>query len=245
MAVPSAGQYQPYITEASSGTGLPIGVVQAQAYDESGYNPHATSSAGAEGFWQFLPSTYNAVAAQAGVSPGTEYNVADETKAYVVYMNQLLKEEGGSIQKALEAYNAGPGNLPAGAGYAQHILSEAGTSSSATTSTPAQAQTAAADIHIPGFGGITSLLDPATWLKDIGNSILGIFGLGSGKDLFQRFAIILLGAALLIVGIRILSSGTSSKQNVVGQLPDREEKSPVSKTADVSSGEAVEAAAVA
>lgn len=44
---------------------------------------------------------------------------------YVVYMRELIGSEG-SLRNALAAYNAGPGNLPAGYGYADTILSAAG-----------------------------------------------------------------------------------------------------------------------
>jgi hypothetical protein len=43
-------------------------------------------------------------------------------------MNQLLAEEHGDVRNALAAYNAGPGNLSAGYGYADSILSLAGQS---------------------------------------------------------------------------------------------------------------------
>jgi transglycosylase-like protein with SLT domain len=268
MAVPSAGQYQKYIDEAAKGTGIPEPIVAAQAYDESGFNPGATSSAGAEGFWQFLPSTYNSVAKQAGVPPGTEYNVADETKAYIVYMDQLLKEEGGSIYKALEAYNAGPGNLTAGAGYASSILSAAGASSSATagkgTGTGAVATGGDSGSTPATTTGITSILDPSTWVNDIINVFLKGLGLGSIKDLLQRLGLILLGVALILVGIRILTGG-SNKQTFNFQMPQskeeesskseskapRQKRSPVAKTkapkaaTNVGASEAVEAAAVA
>jgi Transglycosylase SLT domain len=260
VSVPAPpSQYATYIQSAASGTGIPQGVVQAQAFTESGYNPAAVSPAGAEGFWQFLPSTYNAVASQAGVPQGTEFNVADETKAYIVYMNQLLSEEGGNVFKALEAYNAGPGNLSAGASYATQIEKEAGVSqsTSAGQSTPSNVQTAGISFPNP-LGGIASLLDPMTWLKDIGSWILGGFGLSSAKDLWQRLGLILLGVALILVGVRILSSGTGgSKSAPVNITEENEERSPVSKSRKTTvesgskaatktgAGDAIEAAAVA
>lgn len=203
--VPS--NYVPYVKQASSGTGLPYALVAAQANDESGFNANAVSSAGAEGWLQFLPSTYNAYAAQAGVPQNTEFNVADETKVYVAYMNSLLKTEGGSIFKALEAYNAGPGNLQAGAGYASSIMSAAGVSQSAqagggsNTSTSPDAQTASFIPGIPGIPGVNTII------QDVGGAILKAFGVSSVKDMFQRLGLILFGAVLIYVGIRILSEG--------------------------------------
>src|SRR5271166_1970050 len=103
-----------YIQEAAKGTGLPQSVVAAQNYTESAYGANeGPSSAGAEGPWQFLPSTY----AGTGEPAGTETNWADSTQAYITYMNSLLKQENGNVRNALAAYNAGPGNLAAGYGY--------------------------------------------------------------------------------------------------------------------------------
>ena len=230
-------QYVPYEQSAAAGTGLPITVVEAQSSLESGDNPSATSSAGAEGYWQFLPSTYNQYAAQAGVPQGTEYNVADETKVYIAYMNALLKQEGGSIYKALEAYNAGPGNLAAGAGYANRIMSDAGVPVSATAGTASA--TLASSIQPAQTTGIVNSilgpLDPATWISDLGKAVMSVFGLSSIKDMMQRLGLILFGVALILVGIRILTGGSSGKQtiNVSG------------KTGKSTAGEAAEVAEVA
>lgn len=216
MATVPAG-YQQYVNEASAGTGIPVNVVAAQAQAESNFNPHAVSPTGAEGFWQFEPGTYNAVAAQAGVPRGTEFNVADETKAYVTYMNQLLQQEGGSVFKALEAYNAGPGNLPAGAGYASGILAAAHQprtlSSKGGSGTPINAT-------LTSFPG--GSLDPLNWPGQINNAISnginsigqsfinGLFnalGIPTLKDLLQRLGLILLGVVIILVGFSLLGKG--------------------------------------
>lgn len=116
-------QYQGYVRDAASALGIPEQVVAAQIDLESSFNPQAKSPAGAEGIAQFEPGTF----AQYGPKGGSPYNVGDAFTAYVAYMRELLHQEGGDLRKALEAYNAGPGNLPAGAGYASQILSAAGT----------------------------------------------------------------------------------------------------------------------
>lgn len=260
--VPSS--YVPLVQSAASGTGLPYNVVAAQANMESGFQSGATSSAGAEGWLQFLPSTYNAVAQQAGVSAGTEYNPADEEKAYVVYMNQLLSEEGGSIYKALEAYNAGPGNLGAGAGYASSIMAAANTPTSAT----AGQQTTTTGINIPNpfsmilpgnigqelFGNLG---------QDLVGGLLSSLGLPSLKDALERFALIVLGFVLLIVGIRIFTSGggsqpiqitntetpeettTTRRVNAPGVRHTSTVKRATKEASGVGAGEAIDAAAIA
>lgn len=113
-------QYRSYVANAAAQTGIPASVVAAQINLESSFNPNAVSSAGAQGIAQFVPGTF------AAYGNGSPFNVADAFQAYINYMNDLLKQEGGSVRKALEAYNAGPGNLGAGAGYASTILSRAG-----------------------------------------------------------------------------------------------------------------------
>ena len=217
VAVPK--QYQPYVRQASQATGIPQSVIAAQAQAESNFNSGAVSSTGAEGWLQFEPQTYNAYAGQAGVPANSEFNVADETKVYDVYMNSLLKQEGGSVFRALEAYNAGPGNLAAGQQYANSILQKAGQSQSLSSKGSSQSATLA---DFPGGG-----FDPLNWPGDvynaannavgdafssIGNSIINsIFsalGIPSLKDLLQRLGLILLGAALILVGINMLTKGT-------------------------------------
>lgn len=217
VAVPK--QYQPYVRQASQATGIPQSVIAAQAQAESNFNSGAVSSTGAEGWLQFEPQTYNAYAGQAGVPANSEFNVADETKVYDVYMNSLLKQEGGSVFRALEAYNAGPGNLAAGQQYANSILQKAGQSQSLSSKGGSQSATLT---DFPGGG-----FDPLNWPGDvynaannavgdafssIGNSIINsIFsalGIPSLKDLLQRLGLILLGAALILVGINMLTKGT-------------------------------------
>jgi len=111
-----------YIQQAAQGTGLPESVVAAQVQVESSYDSGAVSPAGAEGPYQFMPSTWAAL----GLPAGQEFDWAASTQAYITYMSQLLQWSGGNIAQALAAYNAGPANWQAGLGYADQILSMAG-----------------------------------------------------------------------------------------------------------------------
>ena len=116
MAIVVPDQYRLGILEAAQHTGLSFAIVAAQAYVESGFNPGAVSPAGAEGFWQFLPSTF------AAYGSGSPFNFNDETLAYINFMRALLQQFGGNVRNALAAYNAGPGNIGAGLGYADEII---------------------------------------------------------------------------------------------------------------------------
>lgn len=224
--------YASLIAQMSQATGLPQSVIAAQANDESGFNPNAVSNTGAEGWLQFEPTTYNAVAAQAGVAPGTEFNPADEAKAYDVFMNQLLKEEGGSVQKALAAYNAGPGDIAAGMGYANTILSNAGTgnitvpttggSSSPGGGTSSGATAAAILDDFPG-GSFNPLNWPSEAGQAAGGAIAGQITAGIGNGIesavegifgsimtnlgFRSGKDFLIRAGLIIAGFIILVIG--------------------------------------
>lgn len=116
-----------YIRAAAAGTGLPYDVVACQVNEESGFNAAAVSPAGAEGPYQFLPSTFAAYAS------GSPFSWRDSTIAYIAFMSALLRTFHGDVRIALAAYNAGPGNYGAGLGYADTILSCAGTGNITTS----------------------------------------------------------------------------------------------------------------
>jgi LysM repeat protein len=111
-----------YVRQAARGTGLPESVVAAQVQVESSYDPGAVSPAGAEGPYQFMPSTW----ATLGFPAGQEFNWDTSTHAYISFMRLLLAWSGGNVRQALAAYNAGQANWQVGLGYADQILSMAG-----------------------------------------------------------------------------------------------------------------------
>lgn len=108
-------------------------------------------------------------------------------------------------------------------------------------------------ITIPGIGGGISV----SGLVESGiNQVLKMLGISGGlKDMFERFGLIILGFALVIMGIHLLSGGSGGGSNVVVNEPKNSASSSkvksasgeASKTATKKSieGEAVEAAAVA
>lgn len=232
----------------SSATGLPYSVEAAQANAESGFSATAVSSAGAEGWLQFLPSTYQGYASQAGVGAASEFDPASEAKVYDLYMQSLLKQYSGNIRNALAAYNAGPGNLSAGYGYADSIMAAAGTASNAKTTTTG--------ISIPNPFNALGGLSVSGVVTDAMNAVLKAMGLGSMKDLMERAGLLILGFVLVIVGIRILAggsgSGSSSSFNNPPQqqgevaAPVRSEGKRAAKGVEsVGAKDAIEAAAVA
>ena len=119
---PQVGQVPGTLIKWAAGViGIPCQVVAAQINEESGGNPGAVSPTGAQGVAQFEPGTW-----QGEGCTGSPFNVNDAMKCYAKYMYSLVRQFHGNVRDALAAYNAGPGHLAAGYGYADAILGAAG-----------------------------------------------------------------------------------------------------------------------
>jgi Transglycosylase SLT domain/D-alanyl-D-alanine carboxypeptidase len=99
-------EYREPLLQAARRWGVSAGLLAAQLEAESGFNPHAASSAGALGIAQFMPST----AAAYGLHDPFDPVAAIDAEAHL--MADLLKRFG-SATLALAAYNAGPGAVAA------------------------------------------------------------------------------------------------------------------------------------
>ncbi len=102
---PSAGAsaYGPLIEQAAARNGLDPAVLYGLIQQESGFDPSATSSAGALGLTQLMPGT----AASLGVTE--PLNPAQSIEGGARYLGELMRQFGGNTSDALAAYNAGPG----------------------------------------------------------------------------------------------------------------------------------------
>ena len=94
-------RYAPAIARAAQRWSVSGALLAAQLYRESGFNPFARSSAGAQGIAQFMPAT----AAALGLRD--PYDAAASIDAQAHLMRDLLRDFG-SVPLALAAYNAGP-----------------------------------------------------------------------------------------------------------------------------------------
>src|SRR4051812_14452304 len=102
--VPDA--YAPAISRAAQRWNVSATLLAAQLYQESHFNPFASSPAGARGIAQFMPST----AAAYGLRDPTDAAASIDAQAHL--MRDLLRRFG-AVDLALAAYNAGPGPVAA------------------------------------------------------------------------------------------------------------------------------------
>jgi soluble lytic murein transglycosylase-like protein len=99
-------RFAPAIARAAQRWSVAGALLAAQLYRESGFNPFARSSAGAQGIAQFMPGT----AAALGLHD--PYDAAASIDAQAHLMRDLLRTFG-SVPLALAAYNAGPAPVQA------------------------------------------------------------------------------------------------------------------------------------
>lgn len=99
-------QYRDPILRSAARWGVPPALMAGQLMAESGFDPNAGSSAGAQGIAQFMPST----AAAYGLANPYDPVAAIDAEAHL--MSDLLRQFG-SPELALAAYNAGPAPVEA------------------------------------------------------------------------------------------------------------------------------------
>lgn len=177
------------VNSAAAQLGIPAEVVAAQIFLESSWNPNAVSQTGAQGLTQFEPGTW----AEFGAG-GNPFDPQASFNAYVRYMKNLLNVEGGDLQKTLAAYNAGPGNINAGMGYANQIMSTAGTGTTVAAtgggnSTPVGSSSSGDYTPLSPYGATTNapaVLDSATLAASYGYSAAMLNSSPDLKNLFSK-----------------------------------------------------------
>lgn len=92
------------INEMAEKYNLDPALLAAMAEQESGFNQSAQSEAGAMGIMQLMPGTAEGL----GVDPS---DLRGNLEGGAKYLRQLLDKYDGDVEKALAAYNAGPGSL--------------------------------------------------------------------------------------------------------------------------------------
>ncbi len=105
--------YDDLFRQYSSSAGLDWRLLAAQCYQESGFDPQAISSMGAQGLMQLMPSTADAMGVPADKRFDPEQNIAAAAR-YIRKTSQSfadIKDGNERICFALAAYNGGVGHV--------------------------------------------------------------------------------------------------------------------------------------
>ena len=94
-----------YFEEAAEKYNVDVKLLKAIAHAESNFNPNATSSSGAMGVMQLMPSTAKSL----GITDA--YNAYDNIMGGAKVIAEHLANYNGDVSLALAAYNAGSGNV--------------------------------------------------------------------------------------------------------------------------------------
>jgi hypothetical protein len=171
-----------------------------QLWIQNGGNPAAADIAAAV-----------ALAESGGDSSATNTNTDGSTDRGLWQINSVhgalsTFDVTGNVKAAIQVSNNGANWSPwvtYVSGAFRKFLSP--TTAASTGTLPANT-TSASGIGLPGVGGIS-----VSGLVTSGiNALLGMLGLGSLKDMVERAGLIILGFALVILGIHLLANGGSS-----------------------------------
>jgi len=106
---PVPPQFAAALSQAAASANVSPTLLAALVWQESRWNPQALSPKGAIGLAQLMPGT----ARDLGVDPT---NPASNLVGGARYLRQLLDQFDGNVEKALAAYNAGPGRVRSAGG---------------------------------------------------------------------------------------------------------------------------------
>ncbi len=100
----SGGKIHDIIKEAAEKYRLPVALLHSVIKHESNFNAKAVSSSGARGLMQLMPQTAKSLGVKNIFDP------RENIMAGAKYLRKML-DQFGSLELALAAYNAGPGNV--------------------------------------------------------------------------------------------------------------------------------------
>jgi soluble lytic murein transglycosylase-like protein len=116
------------IGQIAAANGVPASLASAIGWQESGFNNGMVSSANARGVMQVMPGTWRWIQQNLAQSPLDPASSADNVKAGVLYLRQLLRDSGGDPRTAIAGYYQGldsvrrRGLLPSTQRYVSNVM---------------------------------------------------------------------------------------------------------------------------
>jgi soluble lytic murein transglycosylase-like protein len=101
------------IAQAAAQDGVSGSLAQAIAWQESGFNNGAVSSANARGVMQIMPGTWSWINRSLSTRTLDPNSAIDNVHAGALYLGQLLRDTGGDPAAAAAAYYQGLGSVRA------------------------------------------------------------------------------------------------------------------------------------
>lgn len=184
--------YKAIAIQDANAAGIDPNVFVAQIQQESGFNPNAISSAGAEGIAQFMPAT----AAGLGINP---YNPIQALNAAAQMDARNLQAYGGDWTKTLAAYNAGGGAVNGwvsqhGSNWLSYAYSETRNYVTSILTSAGRGDLLSGPSNIPGTVPFSNPTNPST-----GNTVLGI-----SQSSFQQFMLVVFAGVIILMGVVIV-----------------------------------------
>jgi soluble lytic murein transglycosylase-like protein len=99
------------VAQIAAAHGVPASLASAIGWQESGFNNSMVSSANARGVMQVMPGTWDWVQANLAERQLDPDSPADNVRAGVLYLRQLLQETGGDENAAIAGYYQGLGSV--------------------------------------------------------------------------------------------------------------------------------------
>lgn len=104
-------QYRDQILKYAKADDVDPGLIESIVRAESGGKKLARSGKGAAGLMQVMGPTAAEVAKELGMKKYDLHNPDDNLRIGIRYIKNMLTQQQGDVQRALAAYNAGPGNV--------------------------------------------------------------------------------------------------------------------------------------
>ena len=106
------GKYDEYLNQYAEEYGQDARLIKRMLMKESSEDPTAVSGKGARGLMQLMPETFKQCVKELGLPDNADpHDPETNIRVGVYYFSKMMKQFDGDVNKALAAYNWGPGNV--------------------------------------------------------------------------------------------------------------------------------------